>query len=221
MQLIPYSVNTGKINMQIDSDLLDSAIKNQVREPIFRLYGWSPGCISLGRNQKDDFLQGNCDTDVVRRLTGGRALLHDDEVTYSCVIPSSVIPNGETVTESYKYISGILIQFFKTLGVDLDFGENKKVATHFDYCMLLSTGADVCFDGKKIIGSAQLRRNGYILQHGSILFGYDKEFLENLFGEEVKGITTVREILPDITKEDFIEKLEVYIKNLHLPECVI
>ncbi len=221
MQLIPYSVNTGKINMQIDSDLLDSAIKNQVREPIFRLYGWSPGCISLGRNQKDDFLQGNCDTDVVRRLTGGRALLHDDEVTYSCVIPSSVIPNGETVTESYKYISGILIQFFKTLGVDLDFGENKKVATHFDYCMLLSTGADVCFDGKKIIGSAQLRKNGYILQHGSILFGYDKEFLENLFGEEVKGITTVREILPDITKEDFIEKLEAYIKNLHLPECVI
>jgi lipoate-protein ligase A len=207
--------------MQIDSDLLDSAIKNQVREPIFRLYGWSPGCISLGRNQKDDFLQGNCDTDVVRRLTGGRALLHDDEVTYSCVIPSSVIPNGETVTESYKYISGILIQFFKTLGVDLDFGENKKVATHFDYCMLLSTGADVCFDGKKIIGSAQLRKNGYILQHGSILFGYDKEFLENLFGEEVKGITTVREILPDITKEDFIEKLEAYIKNLHLPECVI
>jgi lipoate-protein ligase A len=207
--------------MQIDSDLLDSAIKNQVREPIFRLYGWSPGCISLGRNQKDAFLQGNCDTDVVRRLTGGRALLHDDEVTYSCVIPSSVIPNGETVTESYKYISGILIQFFKTLGVDLDFGENKKVATHFDYCMLLSTGADVCFDGKKIIGSAQLRKNGYILQHGSILFGYDKEFLENLFGEEVKGITTVREILPDITKEDFIEKLEAYIKNLHLPECVI
>ena len=221
MQLIPYSVNTGKVNMQVDSDLLDSSIKNQVREPIFRLYGWSPGCISLGRNQKDDFLQGNCDTDVVRRLTGGRALLHDDEVTYSCVIPSSVIPNGETVTESYKYISGILIQFFKTLGVDLDFGENKKVATHFDYCMLLSTGADVCFDGKKIIGSAQLRKNGYILQHGSILFGYDKEFLENLFGEEVKGITTVREILPDITKEDFIEKLEVYIKNLHLPECVI
>ena len=45
--------------------------------------------------------------------------------------------------------------------------------------------------------------------------------LENLFGEEVKGITTVREILPDLTKEDFIEKLEVYIKNLHLPECVI
>ena len=212
MKLIKYSVYTGEKNMQIDSDLLDNAISNSDKEPVFRLYGWSPKCISLGRNQKGDFLDGSID--CVRRLTGGRALLHDNEVTYSYVTPVSIIPNGETISESYKYISGILIDFFKTLGVELNFGENKRISTHFDYCMLLSTGADVCFEGKKIIGSAQFRKNGYILQHGSILFGYDKELLENMFHEEVKGITTVGEILPTLSKEDFIQKLEEFIINL-------
>lgn len=199
---------TGVENMKIDSEILENAISEQLKEPVFRLYAWKPKCISLGRNQKDDFLTG--EVDAVRRLTGGRALLHDDEITYSYVAPSI---EGESVIESYKKISGILIDFFKTLGVELDFGENKRVSTHFDYCMLLSTGADVCYQGKKIIGSAQCRKQGYILQHGSILFGYDKELLENLFHEEVKGITTVKEILPDMTREEFVFKLENFIKN--------
>ena len=174
MKYIKFGTYTGKENMQIDSDILDEAVESNASEPVFRLYAWSPKCISLGRNQKDDFLAG-VNIDVVRRLTGGRALLHDDEITYSCVFPVSVIPDGESVTLSYKYISGILIDFFKTLGVELDFGENKHHNTTFDYCMLLSTGADVCYQGKKIIGSAQCRKHGYILQHGSILFGYEKD----------------------------------------------
>ena len=215
MKCIKYSIHTGEENMQIDSDLLDSAIENNLQEPVFRLYGWSPKCISLGRNQSDEFI-GDKNIDVVRRLTGGRALLHDDEVTYSYVAPASIIPNGESVALSYKYISGILIDFFKTLGVELDFGENKKVSTKFDYCMLVSTGADVCYEGKKIIGSAQCRKKGYILQHGSILFGYDKDFLEKLFKEEVScdSIVTVPEILPNLKKEEFIDKLEDYLKNI-------
>ena len=209
MKYYGFGTYTGEENMKIDSDILENAISNQDKEPTFRLYAWSPKCISLGRNQKGDFISENID--IVRRLTGGRALLHDDEITYSFVSPINIIPNGETVIESYKYISGILIDFFKTLGVELDFGENKKVSTHFDYCMLLSTGADVCYKGEKIIGSAQYRKNGYLLQHGSILFGYDKALLENLFKEEVKGIVTVKEILPDMTKESFVAELEQFV----------
>lgn len=212
MKYLGYSVNTGAENMRIDSKMLDDSIANEGNDILFRLYGWQPMCISLGRNQKEDFLDGNID--YVRRLTGGRALLHDDEVTYCCVAPIDKIPNGQSVTDSYKYISGILINFFKTLGVELDFGENKKVSTHFDYCMLLSTGADVCYKGKKIIGSAQCRKNGYIMQHGSILFGYDKKLLEELFHEEVKGIIPVTEILPDMTKDIFVKKFEEYLKIL-------
>ena len=121
MKYIKFGTYTGAENMQIDSDLLDEAIEKQLTEPIFRLYAWKPRCISLGRNQKDGFLT-DVNEDVVRRLTGGRALLHDNEITYSYVTPISIIPNGETISASYKYISGILIDFFKTLGVDLEFG---------------------------------------------------------------------------------------------------
>lgn len=209
MKYLGFSVNSGSLNMEIDAQMLENAISSSEKDILFRLYGWSPKCISLGRNQKDDFLTG--EIDAVRRLTGGRALLHDDEITYCCVAPADAIPNGQSVVDSYKYISGILIDFFKTLGVELDFGENKRVSTHYDYCMLLSTGADVCYKGQKIIGSAQCRKNGYILQHGSILFGYDKELLENLFHEEVKGIITVNEILPTLTKEEFVKKFEEFL----------
>ena len=213
MKLIEYNVYSGQENMQIDSDILDTAISNNTTEPIFRLYGWSPKCISLGRNQKNDFIKYK-NIDCVRRLTGGRALLHDDEITYSCVIPIECGPLGESVSQSYKYISGILIDFFNKLGIKLDFGENKKVSTHFDYCMLISTGADVCFNGKKIIGSAQCRKHGYILQHGSILYNYDKHFLENLFNENIEGITSIKEILPQMTKIEFITQLSEYIKSI-------
>ena len=209
MKYLGFSVNSGSLNMEIDAQMLEHAISTSEKDILFRLYGWSPMCISLGRNQKDDFLTG--EIEAVRRLTGGRALLHDNEITYCCVAPADAIPNGQSVVDSYKYISGILIDFFKTLGVELDFGENKRVSTHYDYCMLLSTGADVCYKGQKIIGSAQCRKNGYILQHGSILFGYDKELLENLFKEEVKGIITVNEILPTLTKEEFVKKFEEFL----------
>lgn len=209
MKYLGFSVNSGSLNMEIDAQMLEHAISTSEKDILFRLYSWSPICISLGRNQKDDFLTG--EIEAVRRLTGGRALLHDDEITYCCVAPADAIPNGQSVVDSYKYISGILIDFFRTLGVELDFGENKRVSMHYDYCMLLSTGADVCYKGQKIVGSAQCRKNGYILQHGSILFGYDKELLENLFHEEVKGIITVNEILPTLTKEEFVKKFEEFL----------
>lgn len=213
MEFIPYEVKTGQENMQIDSDLLEYAIKNQLKEPIFRLYGWSPACVSLGRNQKSDFLdldflkQNNID--YVRRLTGGRALLHDNEITYSYICPVSFLENGENVVNSYKEISKILIDAFKKLDIELDFGGTKKVNGHKDYCMLVSTGADLCYKNRKLIGSAQFRKEGYILQHGSILYDYDKELLEKIFKEEVdtSSIISIKEINSQITKNDIIEIL--------------
>lgn len=196
--------------MQIDSDLLESAIKNNSKEPVFRLYGWSPACVSLGRNQKDDFIDENFlrenNIDVVRRLTGGRALLHDNEITYSFVCPVSYLKNGENVVESYKEISQILIDAFEKIGIKLEFGGERKYKGHKDYCMLVSTGADLCYEGKKLIGSAQFRKDKYILQHGSILYDYDKYLLEETFKEDVNTslITSVREINSDITKDDII-----------------
>ncbi len=216
MKFIPFEIKTGEQNMKTDSDLLDYAIDNKLSEPIFRLYGWNPACISLGRNQSDDFLDYNFlksnGIDVVRRLTGGRALLHDNEITYSYICPVSYLSHGEHVVSSYKEICQIFIEKFKKIGINIDFGTQKQVKTGFDYCMLISTGADLCYKGKKLIGSAQCRKHGYILQHGSILYDYDKILLEKIFGEEISTneITSIKEINPRIGKEDIINLLSEY-----------
>ncbi len=214
MKFIPYQVMTGKENMDYDFQILENSIKNQEKEGVFRLYGWAPACISLGRNQKDDFLDYDFlkrkNIDVVRRLTGGRALLHDNELTYSYVCPIESLKNGQNVVESYIEISQILIDGFKKLGIDLSFGAEKGVRTKFDYCMLISTGADLTYQGKKLIGSAQCRKEGYILQHGSILFDYDRLLLEEIFKEDVdtSSVISVKDINPNLTIEDIIQALK-------------
>lgn len=214
IKFIPYEVLTGAENMQKDNDLLNFAIQSQIDYPIFRLYGWKPACVSLGRNQSEDFVDKEflkiCGIDIVRRLTGGRALLHDDEITYSCVFPVNFLKHGENVTKSYIEISQILINGFKKLGIELDFGGSKPVNTKHDYCMLISTGADLCYQGKKLIGSAQCRKNGYILQHGSILYDYDKELLEKIFKEPADdtSITSIKAIRPDLSRKDIISVFE-------------
>ncbi len=215
MQILPYRSNCGQVNMDIDSKLLESAITSGCKEPIFRLYGWDPPCISLGRNQNDSFLDKEFlkkkQIDIVRRLTGGRALLHDNEITYSFICPVSFLKNGDHVISSYKEISQILIDKFKKLGIELEFGVEKPIKTGFDYCMLISTGADLCYKNKKLIGSAQCRKNGYILQHGSILYDYDKTLLETIFNEPVNtdDITTVKEINPDLTKDQILKIMSI------------
>lgn len=210
MKYIDFETNNGEKNMQIDNDLLEFAIKNQLKEPIFRLYAWSPACVSLGRNQSDNFLDKEFlksqNIDVVKRLTGGRALLHDKEITYSYICPISSLSNGESVVNSYKEISQILIDGFERLSIKLEFPENKRPQTKFDYCMSISTGADLSYEGKKLIGSAQFRKEGYILQHGSILFDYDKDLLKKIFNEKADEnvLTCLNRINSKITYEDLI-----------------
>ncbi len=213
MKFIPYEVNTGSKNMQLDSQLLDFAIAKELKEPILRLYGWSPACVSLGRNQKDDFIDyallHKKKIDAIRRITGGRAIFHDDEITYSYITPAEILPHGENVNSSYKDISQILIDRFSKLGIELEFGGTKKSVHNVDYCMLVSTGADLCYKGKKLIGSAQFRKGGYILQHGSILYDYNKELLNEIFHEDINTdcITSIKEINPEISREDIINLL--------------
>lgn len=210
MKIIPYEINNGLKNMQIDSDLLENAIESKASEPVLRLYGWKPKCISLGRNQKNEFLNEEAvkkyKIDVVKRLTGGRALLHDNELTYSFVCSVSSLKNGDSVIGSYKEIAQIFIEKFKQIGINLEICEKTHSNSNINYCMLLSTNADLCVNGKKLIGSAQFRKKGYILQHGSILIDYNKDLLEELFNEEVKtgSITSIKEINPTIKIEDII-----------------
>lgn len=210
MKIIDYNIFNGQKNMDIDSEILEESIRLNRKEAVFRLYGWSPACVSLGRNQKDDFINydllNKYGVDCVRRLTGGRALFHDKELTYSYVVPVSELENGENITESYKQISGILIEIFEKLGIKLTIGGLERHISKDNYCMSISTGADLCFEGRKFIGSAQCRKSGYILQHGSILLDYDKTLIDKIFHEDTdfSTIVTLKEINSDITVNDII-----------------
>lgn len=212
-KLIEYTSNTGEINMKTDSNILESAIFNKEKEPVIRFYGWSPKCVSLGRNQSvQEINQKYCKEnhiDIVKRITGGRGLLHDDEVTYSFVCPEEFLKSGKSIISSYKEISSAIIQGFKQLNIELEIGSKKAVNTSHGYCMLLSTGADLCYGDKKLIGSAQYRKQGYILQHGSILFDYNSKLIENIFNEitDIESITCIKRINNSLTRKDIIDSM--------------
>ncbi len=214
MRFIDYEEHNGRYNMEFDSELLNEAIKKNEKTPVVRFYGWKPACVSLGRNQSEENIDKeycqNKGIDIVRRVTGGRGLLHDDEVTYSFVCPFEYLNAGNSVIGSYKEISSYIIEGFKTIGINLELGGRKKAETSHDYCMLLSTGADLAYNGKKLIGSAQYRTQGYLLQHGSVLFSYKKEVIEKIFKEETKEntITCINEINSDLTRNDIIKAMK-------------
>jgi len=208
-------VNSGTQNMALDLKMLDFAIKNKIDYALIRFYQWYPKCISLGRNQKEDCCD-NLDIDVVKRPSGGRALLHDRELTYCFVSPVF----KPSIIESYKDISDGLILGFKKLGVKLNYAKNEN--SNLNYCMNISSGADVSYKGKKFIGSAQYRKGCYLLQHGSIPYSLDYDLIEKIFSQKIKKehIITLNEIgeetgrefstreIIEALKEGFREKFE-------------
>lgn len=214
-----YQVFNGANNMRIDSELLEEAISNEYKEPIIRFYGWKPACVSFGRNQKEENINTDfCEKhniETVRRVTGGRGLLHDDEVTYSFICPCNYLEGGESIIKSYKEISSAIIFGFQKIEIDLELGGKKKVNTSFDYCMSLSTGADLTYRDKKLIGSAQFRKQNYLLQHGSVLFSYSKEVIDSIFNEDtdVNTITCINEINPSLTRNDIVEAMKLGFKE--------
>ncbi len=195
-------VNDGKTNMALDLDMLDFAIKNNIDYAMVRFYQWYPKCISLGKNQKNSFK--NSDIDVVVRPSGGRALLHDKELTYCFVSPVF----KDSIIESYKDISNGLILGFKKLGIELSYGSNEK--KNLSYCMNISTGADVSYNNKKFIGSAQYRSRGYLLQHGSIPYELDYDLIDKIFGQKTlkDNIITLNEINPNFSTKQIIDALK-------------
>jgi len=199
-------VNSGAFNMDFDLKVLEYAIKNKVDYALVRFYQWYPKCVSLGRNQKLDSFKG---IDCVRRPSGGRALLHDRELTYSFVSTCF----KKSIIESYKDISDGLILGFKHLGIELEYGsfEHKNL----EYCMNTTSGADICYKGKKFIGSAQFRREGYLLQHGSIPYSLDYELIEKLFNQPVEKekIITLNEINPNLSTREIIDALKAGFKE--------
>lgn len=163
----------GAWNMAVDEAILE-AIGNGSSPPTLRLYAWDPACLSLGHAQPvadvDRVLLKGHGWDVVRRATGGRAILHTDELTYSVTGSAEEPMLSGGVLESYNRIAQALLLAVKTLGLPVEMKTEKRndPGTPNPVCFEVPSSYEITVDGKKLIGSAQARKKGGVLQHGSL-----------------------------------------------------
>jgi len=163
----------GAANMAWDEAILQS-LADGVGHPTLRFYQWDPPCLSLGYNQPwTDVEESACARlgyDWVRRPTGGRAILHCDELTYSVVVGASEARVAGGIVESYRRLSRGLLTGLRMLGADV-FQTQQKGTVNLQQgvaCFDSASNYEITVGGKKLIGSAQVRRRGQVLQHGSL-----------------------------------------------------
>ncbi len=219
--LVDEAARTGADNMRRDEALLEQVTAGEHLSYV-RIYRWSVPTISLGYFQKlDDAIDprlASCDR--VKRITGGGAILHDQELTYSCAVPSSHPVHSDPI-QLYEQVHSAIIGLLSTLGVNSSMrrdapGWAEETAGEEPFlCFLRSDPRDVVIGSHKVIGSAQRRRRGSILQHGSILLrtspltpevpgicnlseNFDEaafaELLPETIGRSLSATTAVREI---------------------------
>ncbi len=177
--------------MAIDQWLFEQCHQGQ-HPPVLRFYRWAPAAISLGYHQKDwpthwQTLQWqNEPIDLVRRPTGGRAVLHAGDLTY-CIVLSHQSGHRR---QTYEYICEFLIQGWRSLGLDLEFGTSGRGYQREVNCFESATAADlVTPDGVKFIGSAQVWRGQTVLQHGSMQLQPNLGLRHSVFGGQAPLIS--------------------------------
>lgn len=177
--------HSGRFNMDFDVRLVNEF--GSTRKPILRFFTWDPYCISLGKNQSDSDIDARLaeqdGIEVVRRPTGGKAVLHAEELTYSVITNT----DGLSVRESYNLISKALVIGLKTICADLELSQSSADFRKLFHdpatipCFSTSAVSEVEWHGKKLVGSAQHRFGDVLLQHGSILIGdFHKQIVKYL-----------------------------------------
>lgn len=219
--------NTAATNMAIDRAVLVANSKGKV-PPTVRFYTWNPPAISIGYFQS---LEEEVDLDIcnkhgvdyVRRITGGGAVFHESELTYSIVIPETHPQIPKKIMDSYGRICGAIVKGLKNLGINSSYVPINDIIT----------------DGKKISGNAQTRKMKTVLQHGTILtdVNVDKMFSllkvpnekikDKLIADVKQRVTSIKHILGgDITFNDtakamktgFEEEFDVELVEDHLTD---
>ncbi len=218
-------LNSGKCdpaeNMAIDEAIFNGVIKG-TSLPTIRFYGWNPPSVSCGYNQElekevDLDAVAKCGFGFVRRQTGGRTVLHNEEITYSVIAPIAECLKGNII-DSYSEISRALAEGLKILGIDVEF-EKGSLSSHHQRtatnpCFSSSSRFELNYHNKKIVGSAQVRSNNVLLQHGSILLHFNQskiaDVLPGLSNEQKarikeyfnKKTIAINQILPSPVDED-------------------
>ena len=181
-RLIVDQAATGVCNMAVDESLLQSAA--ELQQPTLRFYMWQPATLSLGYFQRLSDRQlhsASTGCDVVRRASGGGAILHDRELTYCFATPSRNRFQG--ATQLYRAFHESLVEVLTKAGIAAQLQqESRGLNEHAFLCFQRLASGDVMLGGHKIGGSAQRRWRGALVQHGSILLE------ESEFAPEVPGL---------------------------------
>ncbi|HRV08133.1 MAG TPA: lipoate--protein ligase family protein [Acidobacteriota bacterium] len=184
----------GETNMRMDRDLLQAVETAPGLMTVVRVYSWNPPAVSIGRNQKlETALNFECcrrrKVQVVRRPTGGRAVYHDDEVTYT-VVSNAPAWVGGGIEGSYRIVAGILCSALERLGVAAELAKGAdrralrpRLGREFcPPCFAASSRCEIVVRGRKLVGSAQYRTGRSFLQHGSLPLRIDYPTMAELLG---------------------------------------
>jgi lipoate-protein ligase A len=197
----------GAWNMAVDEALLESAGRGRSL-PTLRLYAWEPACISLGYAQPVSDVDLPCLSlrgwDLVRRPTGGRAVLHVDELTYSVAGPLDEPRLAGSVLESYNRLAAALTEALRLLGLKAEIQQHSRISAGKNanpVCFEMPSTYEITVGGKKLVGSAQARRKDGMLQHGSLpLVGDLTRILQALsFQDEAARQRAARRLLERAT----------------------
>jgi len=178
-RFIEHPPARGAWNMAVDEAILESVYSGD-SPPTLRLYAWQPACLSLGLAQPFDEVDtaslASRGWDLVRRPTGGRAILHVDELTYAVIAPETEPRVKGGVLESYLRLSKALLETLNILGLSPEANEKKQDGDPTKpnpVCFEVPSNYEITVNDKKLIGSAQARRKAGILQHGALPLGGD------------------------------------------------
>lgn len=218
-RVIPLETHDAFLNMALDEACSEAVAAGKV-PPTIRFYRWKPSAVSIGYFQSlhDEVATQQCaeaGVDAVRRRTGGGAVFHDyeGEITYSIIAPEALFPKG--ITESYHLICGWIVNSLALLGIPAEFKPINDIILSAH-----ATGPNgENVGGKKISGNAQTRRNGILLQHGTILYTVDikkmfsllrvgqEKIADKMIAAVEERVSSLKLLKPDITMEQVAEAL--------------
>jgi lipoate-protein ligase A len=195
---------TGSYNMAHDLELLERHAAGELDRPILRFYSWAPPAVSVGRHQRpESFLDLDAcrelGIDVVRRPTGGGAILHEHEVTFS-VIARYEFLGCSSVIAVFRLLGGAIAEGLRVLGIEARLVERPEAPAALfrnqPLCFAVKAACDIEVDGRKLVGCAQLRRDGAVLQQNSLPLRIDREKCRRVFqGKEPNDCTDIESVL--------------------------
>jgi lipoate-protein ligase A len=196
-------------NMAVDEAILQM-YTHKGGIPTLRIYGWKPPAISLGFSQTpDDALSlAHCrrnNIDFVRRITGGEAIYHDQEITYSLVCRKSDLNISDSVRKSFRLLTTFVFNAYRKLGFTPHFASDLANYRHGDashFCFATIEKFDIIINNKKIGGNAQKRTKDIIFQHGSIPIALDFKKIKTLINEDLKDVERKVTCLNELLKSE-------------------